>query len=56
MNELLAIGLIAIAAVLVRAVVRLLLARFSIVPADAELRSRGFKDVLVRLRDRRSNR
>jgi len=53
-GELLAIGIAAAAALLLRLLVGALLERIGVRPADDAQRSRGLRDVLVRLRDRRA--
>ncbi len=52
MNEPLAIVVVVLAALLLRVAVRAVMAKLAVVPADELLRSQGFKDVLIKLRNR----
>jgi hypothetical protein len=52
MNEPLAVVIVVVAALLLRVAIRAIMVRLAVVPADELLRSHGFKDVLIKLRDR----
>ncbi len=54
MNEILAVGIVAAAAISLRVVVRYVMDRVAVVAADETSRSHGFRDVLQKLRDRSS--